>query len=265
MSRDWLAEIVQNKRGEIAERIAAVSVANLKAACAKVQDRPDFMSAVTGGRMGLIAEVKRRSPSAGAIREPFDPAAIARAYEAAGAQAVSVLMDRVYFGGGEEDFQMVRAAIGLPMLYKEFVVDPWQIWHAASLGASAILLIAGVLNEEELRDMMEVCKEAGLAPLVEVHDELELNLALAAGAPCIGINNRNLKTFVTTLDTTYTLFKKVPAGCPVISESGIRTAEDVVGLQAAGIKGVLVGEHLLRQSDPGEAVNVLMGSAWACS
>ncbi len=208
--------------------------------------------------MGLIAEVKRRSPSAGTIRDPFDPVAIARAYEAAGAQALSVLMDAKYFGGGEADFRSVREAVALPMLYKEFVVDPWQIAHAAALGASAVLLIAGAVETAQLRDLSAATRAAGLEPLVEVHDGTDLDLALAAGADLVGINNRDLRTFATTIETTLRLAARVPAGVTRVSESGIRGADDVARLRAAGVHAILVGEHLLRQADLGAAVRELM-------
>jgi indole-3-glycerol phosphate synthase len=209
--------------------------------------------------MGLIAEVKHRSPSAGVIRDPFVPADIARAYERAGAQAVSVLMDEPYFGGGEAHFREVRAAVKLPMLYKEFVVEAWQVWHARVLGASAVLLIAAALEDNELRSLMQVAAEAELEVLLEVHDSVELDRAFGLGATLIGINNRNLKTFETRLEHTLDLMPKVPESVTLISESGIRGAEDVARLQGAGVAGVLVGEHILRQTDLESAVRELMG------
>jgi indole-3-glycerol phosphate synthase len=199
--------------------------------------------------VGLIAEVKRKSPSAGAIREPFDPPAIARAYAGGGAQALSVLIDRPYFGGGPEDFAAVRAAVGLPLLYKEFVLDPWQVWHAASLGASAVLLIVAALPPDEL---------AELAAAITA----EAQIAVDAGAAVIGINNRNLKTFVTSLETTERVRAVIPSDRLVISESGIRAAADVVRVGRAGARGVLVGEHLLRKDDLAAAVRGLMEDAW---
>lgn len=221
--------------------------------------RPDFISALRSTPMGLIAEVKRRSPSAGLIRDPFDPAEIAKEYEANGASAVSCLMDNKYFGGGAADFSVVRNAIELPMLYKEFVIDPWQISHAKVMGASAVLLIVGALTDAELLSFIEAIRAVDLQPLVEVHDRKEMQRAVDAGADCIGINNRNLKTFVTTLDTTYELKEMAPPECTLVSESGIKTPEDVEALKAAGAHAILVGESLLRESSPGQAARNLLG------
>lgn len=256
-----LDEIVADKREEIAQRRRETPIEALREAAASRLAPPAFADALRAAPIGLIAEVKRRSPSAGAIRDPFDPPRIAAAYEAGGAQAVSVLMDAKYFGGGEEDFRVVREAVRLPMLYKEFVVDPWQAWHAASLGASAALLIAGVLDEDELRAFRGELAEAGMEALVEVHNAEQMAMSAAAGATCIGINNRDLRTFNVSLDTTLEVAAGAPEGCTLISESGIRGAADVARLRAAGIHGVLVGEHLLRKPDLESAVRELMGTA----
>jgi len=172
---------------------------------------------------------------------------------------VSVLLDEVFFGGGEQDFRAVRAAISLPLLYKEFVVDEWQIAHAAALGASAVLLIVAALEDAALRDFRAAANTLGLEALVEVHEEHELDRALKAGATLIGINNRNLRTFQTNLETTLRLAPRVPPDVTLVSESGIRTADDVRRLQAAGAHAILVGEHLLRQPDIVRAVRQLMG------
>ena len=256
-----LDEIVAHKREEIAQRKSEQPVEALREAAAARAAPPDFVAALRAAPVGLIAEVKRRSPSAGVIRHPFDPPGIARSYAAAGAQAVSVLMDGPYFGGGEDDFAAVRAAVELPLLYTEFVVDPWQVWHAAALGASAALLIAGVLDEAALRTFREELEAAGLAALVEVHDEPQMALAVASGATCIGINNRDLRTFSVSLETSLRVAAGAPDGCTLISESGIRGPDDVARLREAGLHGVLVGEHLLRASDLEAAVRDLMGTA----
>jgi indole-3-glycerol phosphate synthase len=219
----------------------------------------DFIAALKSTPVGLIAEVKRKSPSAGPIREPFDPAAIARAYEAAGAQAVSCLMDSKYFGGGEAQWTAVRAATKLPMLYKEFVIDPRQIFHAEALGASAVLLIVAALDDVTLKKFIRLIEASGMTALVEVHTEEAMKRAVAAGADCIGINNRNLKTFETKLETTLKLRELAPKGCTLISESGIRAADDVKTLREAGVDAILVGESLLRQPDLEAAVRNLMG------
>jgi len=253
-----LDDILADKRVEIERRKALQPTAKLRVLAWASPFAPDFSAALRAAPVGLIAEVKRRSPSAGDIRRPFDPAAIARAYEAAGAQAISCLMDAKYFGGGDEQFQAVRAAVKLPVLYKEFVVDEWQIWHARVLGASAVLLIAAALDDAELKHLLNLCQQAGLAALLEVHDAGEMRRAAASGAQLIGINNRNLKTFQTTLETTFQLKQLAPPGALLVSESGIQTADDVRRLRAAGIGAVLVGESLLRQPDLQEAVRRLM-------
>ncbi|HBA86255.1 MAG TPA: indole-3-glycerol phosphate synthase TrpC [Verrucomicrobia bacterium] len=252
-----LEQIVADKRLEIAARKVQQPAEDLKPA-GGFPNGDDFIRALRSVPIGLIAEVKRRSPSAGAIREPFDPSEIARIYEHAGAQALSVLVDEKYFGGGEAPFRSVRSAVRLPLLYKEFVVDAWQIRHAASLGAAAVLLIAAVLKEDELRAFMALARDAGLAALVEVHDEAEMRIAAELECPLIGINNRNLKNFHTTLEMTFRLSAGAPPGCTLVSESGIKTFGDIERLRAGGIQAVLVGESLLRQPDLLAAVTGLM-------
>jgi indole-3-glycerol phosphate synthase len=253
-----LDQIIENKRAEITERKRIYPLVELQAGLPEVTPRPDFREAIRSAPMGLVAEVKRRSPSAGLIRDPFDPVDIAISYAENRASAVSCLMDHKYFGGGDADFSAVRNAIDLPMLYKEFVVDSWQIIHAKVMGASSVLLIAGALSDGELESFMEETRSLGLLPLVEVHDREEMQRAIQAGADCIGINNRNLKTFTTTLETTYELAAMAPGGSTLISESGIKTPEDVVLLRQAGAHAILVGESLLRASDPGLAAAFLM-------
>jgi indole-3-glycerol phosphate synthase len=253
-----LEQIIADKRIEVAGRKQNLPMSELRKKIESAGDRPDFVEALRATPMGLIAEVKRRSPSAGMIRDPFDPVEIAQGYEANGASAVSCLMDHKYFGGGDDDFNAVRNAIGLPMLYKEFVVDPWQVAHAKTMGASAVLLIVGALADDELIALMKEIRSVGLQPLVEVHDREEMQRAIDAGSDCIGINNRNLKTFVTTLNTTFELATMAPEGCTLVSESGIKTPEDVVQLKEAGAHAILVGESLLRESSPGLAAAHLL-------
>lgn len=257
-----LDEIVAHKREEIEEFRLEQPVEDLAERARMRLAPPDFAQALRSRTPGLIAEVKRKSPSAGEIRAPFDAQGIGTAYQSAGAQAVSVLIDRKYFGGGEADFRAVRAAVNLPLLYKEFVVDDWQVWHAASLGASAILLIAAVLDREELERMLGLCAEARLTPLIEVHEEADLSKLWGLDAHCIGINNRDLHTFEVSIETTLRLREAAPAGCTVVSESGIRSADDVAKLKEAGVHAILVGEHLLRQPNLAEAVRDLMSKAW---
>lgn len=253
-----LDKIIADKFNEVRGRYAEIPLDELMAQAAQAADRPNFIESLRAVPIGVIAEVKRQSPSAGLIREPFDPAAIAQRYEACGARAVSCLMDHKYFGGGAEDFSIVRNAISIPMLYKEFVIDPWQIYHAKVMGASAVLLIVAALEQRTLVEYMKLVRELGLTPLVEVHTREEMEVAVACGCECIGINNRNLKTFVTSIDTTLELMGMAPEGVTLISESGIKSAADVHRLKAANIHGILVGESLLREEDPGVALQNLV-------
>lgn len=254
-----LEQILADKRAEVEVAKARLPMAQLQRQAEACPIRVRLSAALRHSRhgLGLIAEVKRRSPSAGVIREPFDPAAIAQTYQAAGAEGLSVLMDTKYFGGGESDFRAVRAAVELPLLYKEFVVDPWQAWHARLLGASAVLLIVGALPGEHLGAMLTAVRETGLEALVEVHDETEARRAVDAGAGFIGINNRDLKTFTTSLDVTERILPLLPKEATRISESGIRTVEDAARLHRLGVHGMLVGEHLLREPDIAASVKGL--------
>jgi indole-3-glycerol phosphate synthase len=199
------------------------------------------------------------------IREPFDPARIARDYEAAGAQAVSVLMDERFFGGGEDDFRSVREAVGLPLLYKEFVIDPWQVWHAASLGASAVLLLAAALDRPTLRALGATCRMAGVEPLVEVHTRRGVERGSHLWPCCMGVNSRNLRTFRIDLGRTLRLKPMIADSCTLIAESGIRSNRDIKRLHRAGVHAVLVGECLLRQPDLKQAVRDLMDGVWNSS
>ena len=212
------------------------------------------------GKLRVIAEVKRASPSAGILRENFDPAAIARAYETAGAAAVSVLTDEPFFQGHLDHLREAHAAVSLPLLRKEFVLDRYQLLEARLAGASAVLLIAEILPGNRLAELHRDAVELGLEVLVELHDAPELSRVLDAGARIVGINNRDLRTFQTRLEHTIDLRPQVPAGLIVVSESGIRTPADVARLRAAGIDAILVGETFLRAADPGQALRELMGS-----
>lgn len=258
---NWLDKIIENKRQEVAAWRLETPVEKLMVQSGELEDCPDFRETLTSKPIGLIAECKRRSPSAGVIRDPFEPAEIARAYEAGGAQALSVLIDQPFFGGGPGDFKAVREAVSLPLLYKEFVIDEWQVAHAASIGASAVLLIVAALSEEELVSLAEKIKELGMQALVEVHDEAEAEIAIRSNAEIIGINNRNLKTFETTLETTRRVMQGIPDDRMIISESGINKPEDVTALLGMGVHAILVGEHLLRKKDLVQAVKDLMGPA----
>lgn len=260
-----LKRIVEDKRREIERRRADWPLRELQETAMQSPSPPDFIASLRTKPIGLIAEVKRRSPSAGLIRRKFDPAEIAKAYADGGAQAISVLVDAPYFGGGDDDVRAVRGSVDLPILYKEFVIDPWQIWHARALGASAVLLIVAALEEPLLKELHAVAVQAGLTPLVEVHTPKEFEAALSLGARCIGVNNRNLKTFETTLETSLRLARLAPPGVLLVSESGIGSRRDVLRLREAGFHAVLVGESLLRKRDLVKAVGALMREAWSAA
>lgn len=209
--------------------------------------------------MALIAEAKKASPSKGVICHDFDPVAIARAYQKGGAQAISVLTDEDFFQGNIAYIPMVRQAVDLPVLRKDFIIHDIQIKQARGYGADAILLIAAILEKEQIKDYLSLAAELGMDSLVEVHDEEDLEKALAAGSDLIGINNRNLRDFTVTLDTTYRLRKIIPAEIPVVSESGIRTNDDISRLAEAHVTAVLVGETLMRNAGQSAALGDLMG------
>ncbi len=256
-----LDEIIAHKRVEVAAAKAERSADALeRAADAAVSPLRGFRAAVGEGEAPrVIAEVKRRSPSKGPIRPDLDPVDCARAYATGGAVAISVLTDHKYFGGELGYLGKIREDVDLPLLRKDFVIDPYQIDEARVAGADAVLLIVAALAREELEDLSRRARTRGLDILVEVHEESELETALAAGADLIGINNRNLHTFEVDLATTERLAPQIPAGVVVVAESGIFTSGDVRRLERAGAHAFLVGESLMRAPDVGEALVRLRG------
>jgi indole-3-glycerol phosphate synthase len=257
-----LACIVETKHAELARAKAEAPLADWLDTLADLPPTRDFAGALKrapGDAVRVIAEVKKASPSKGVIRADFDPVAIARAYAAAGAAAVSVLTDADYFQGSLQDLEAVRAAVDLPLLRKDFTIDPYHLYEARRHGADAVLLIAAVLDDAELARLLELADRLGLAALVEVHTEAELDRALEVGADLVGINNRDLATFDTTLETTYRLLKRLPEAVVRVSESGIATRDQVAELERAGLDAVLVGESLVRQADVGAALKALLG------
>lgn len=254
-----LKGIAARKRGEVAG-LRAWGAALRRQAEAAEAARP-LSSALKGETVKLLAEVKRRSPSAGWIREGADAAGMARVYEAAGASGVSVLTDEADFGGRLEDLRSVRSAVGVPVLRKDFVVDPVQVWEARSAGADAYLLIVAMLESGELEELFAVGRELGMEALVEVHDGRELERALKLEPPLVGINNRDLATFATDLGVTEALAAQVPAAVTLVGESGIHGPEEVERLGAAGVDAVLVGESLMRAADALSAAEALVGHA----
>jgi indole-3-glycerol phosphate synthase len=209
--------------------------------------------------LSLIAEVKRRSPSKGTLAEGVDPPAQARAYEEAGASAISVLADEKYFGGSLDDLRAVRAVVDIPVLCKDFILTPYQVYEARAAGADLLLLIVAALDDAELHQLSALTRSLGMAPLVEVHDQHDLARAIAADAALIGINNRDLTDFSVDLVTTEYLAPLVPDGVTLVSESGIATREDVERVKAAGAGVILVGETLMRSDDPGRTIRELLG------
>lgn len=253
-----LDEIVTTKRAEVARLESWASA--LEAQAREAPEPGDLAAALAGGdRVSLIAEVKRRSPGAGTIREPLNAAGLAASYEQAGAAAVSILTDETYFGGSLEDVRGARQAVEIPILRKDFVLHESQIFEARAAGADAVLLIVRILEGDRLGELRETAESLGMTALVEVHDAEELDRALGAGARVVGVNNRDLSTFETRLEVTLDLVERVPDEVVLVSESGIATSDDVARLGAAGVDGILVGEALLRNPDPGEAAGELVG------
>ena len=255
-----LDQIVAAKRDEVARAKAQTPEAALRAALADAPPPRDFYAALAAGPpIRLIAEVKRASPSRGLIRADFDPAAIAREYQRHGASCISVLTDGPYFQGSLDDLRQVRAAVALPVLRKDFVMDAYQVIEARAAGADAVLLIAECLDDLALRSLHDQIVALGMTPLVELYEPANLPRVLAAGARLVGVNNRNLRTFAVDLEHTLRLRPGVPADRTLVAESGIRCRADVERLQAAGVQAMLVGETLMARPDIGAAVDALLG------
>lgn len=261
--RDVLAEIVEHKKTEVAAAKGLCPLDALRGTPGKRGAARSFHAALKAEGLSLIAEIKKASPSGGLLRADFDPKAIAKIYEHAHAAALSVLTDEKYFQGKLDYLAEVRAAAALPLLRKDFIIDEYQVVEAARAGADAVLLIAACLNDSQLKGYRELAEREGLDALVEVHDEAELERALASGAKILGINNRNLKTLKTDLETTFRLLDKLDpktrAGLAVVSESGIKTHADIERLLHAGVDAVLIGETFMRAPDIGAKVRELLG------
>jgi indole-3-glycerol phosphate synthase len=257
----FLDKIVATKRVEV-EAMSDFSIAEAEKLISQLPPCLGFERALTLGKhrsMGLIAEVKKASPSKGLIRADFEPVGLAQAYERAGADCISVLTDVSYFQGSNDYLEAVRKAVNVPLLRKDFTIDPKQIYEARLLGADAILLIAAILTTEQMKQYLTLAKDLGLDALVEVHDREELERALELDTQMIGVNNRNLKTFVTDLRTTEELISYMPKGKTVVSESGISSVENMAYVEKVGAQAVLIGEHFMRQPVVEQAVHQLMG------
>ena len=259
-----LERILQVKRGEIAAARARVPMDEIEARARAASPARDFVGAlrakVAAGVPAVIAEIKKASPSKGLLRQNFDPAAIARSYEQAGAACMSVLTDREFFQGSADDLAKARNAAALPVLRKDFIVEPYQVYESRAMGADCILLIVACLARQDMQGLEALAREVGLAVLVEVHSAPELEAALTLRTPLIGVNNRDLRTFETRLETTLELLPRAGEGRIVVSESGIGSAEDVARLRRAGVQGFLVGESFMRAPDPGAALQNIFGS-----
>ena len=261
---DILERILARKREEINERQREHTLADLYAQAVEQSAPRGFTQSLSArikaGRAGVIAEVKKASPSKGLIREHFDPAAIAGSYEAGGAACLSVLTDRDFFQGAESDLVVARAACTLPVLRKDFMIDPWQVVESRAIGADCILLIVAALEQAQMVELAATAADLAMDVLVEVHDGAELDRALELAPALVGINNRDLRTFNTTLETTLALAPRVPGDTMLVTESGIHTVEDVTRMREAGINTFLVGEAFMRQEDPGAHLSLLFGT-----
>lgn len=250
-----LKQILERKQQEVSERRRKLPFAELENRAGSQPPARDFVAAIANrveaGQPAVIAEAKKASPSKGVIRANFDPAAIAASYQRGGAACLSVLTDIDFFQGSDAYLQAARAACKLPVLRKDFTIDPYQVVEARALGADCILLIAAALSDEQLDELNDVALQWGLDVLVEVHDRAELRRAEPLGNRLLGINNRDLNTFETTLETTLGLLDDVPEDCIVVAESGIHTRDDVASLRHHGVNAFLVGEAFMRAADPG--------------
>ncbi len=265
---DILEKILRHKAGEVASRSVARPQADLvreiEAGLPPTRGFADALVArVSAGEPAVIAEVKKASPSKGVIREDFDPAAIAGSYARGGAACLSVLTDEQFFQGHDDYLGRAREASGLPVLRKDFIVDPYQVYEARLIGADAILLIVAALDDARMQSLAELAAELSLDVLVEVHDRVELDRALALPCRLVGINNRNLRTFETSLDTTLSLLEAIPDDRLVVTESGIHEPADVARMRAHGVHAFLVGEAFMRADDPGEKLAALFGAGKA--
>ena len=257
-----LDQILTARRRQVAAIRARVPLERVQEAAERRYERRDFAGALAArARIGprIIAELKRSSPSAGSLREDYRPREIAQGYEAAGAAALSVLTEEQFFKGSVTDLIDARDATGLPVLRKDFILDEYQVYESVAAGADALLLIVAALPAPELEHLLNLSNQVGLAALVEAHTAAEVDRAVGLGAKIIGVNNRDLKTLEVTLETSLKLRERIPSNCIAVSESGIRTTQEVSRLQAAGYDAVLVGESLMRADDPGRALSELLG------
>jgi indole-3-glycerol phosphate synthase len=258
--RTILDRIVEARRASVAHRKRVLPDVALKIAAEKNEPARDFFGALArDGAFNVIAELKKASPSKGLLRENYAPAELAAALAGAGAAALSVLTEEEFFLGSLGDLKVAKKAAAVPILRKDFIVDPWQVWEARAAGADGFLLIVAILGDETLRELLELGRSLGMEPLVEVHSREETVRAIASSARIIGVNNRDLRDFNVRIETSLELISEIPEECVAVSESGLRTHEDLVRLRSAGFDAFLVGEHLMRYAEPGEPLRALIG------
>ena len=261
---DLLSAIVAATRTRVRDARARIPASVLESQVTSRQPPRGFRAALGEPGLRVIAECKRRSPSRGVLRASYDPVAIARGYERAGAAALSVLTEPTFFDGAIEHLEAVRDTVGLPILRKDFIVDPYQLLEARAAGADAVLLIVAALEDRDLRGLRDQARTLGLDVLVEVHDEEELARAIDAGTDLVGVNNRNLRTLAVDVDASYRLAPRIPPAVLAVAESGLRHREDLERLHAAGYRAFLVGERFMTAADPGAALRELVGTG-ACT
>ncbi|HXO00336.1 MAG TPA: indole-3-glycerol phosphate synthase TrpC [Candidatus Acidoferrales bacterium] len=258
-SKNILEQIVEARRESVAHRRRVLPEAALRMAVEKKVAPPrDFPSALTGPGIRIIAELKKASPSRGVIRSDFAPGSLAADLERAGAAALSVLTEEDFFSGSLADLKEASRVTKIPILRKDFILDPWQVWETRASGADSFLLIAAVLDDDIFRALLTLGRSLKMEPLVEVHSREELERVLSAGAQIIGVNNRDLQDFSVHLKTSLELVQAIPQECIAVSESGLRTREDLVRLNQAGFDAFLIGEHLMQQADPAQALRTLL-------
>jgi indole-3-glycerol phosphate synthase len=255
-----LDRIIEARRASIAHRKKSVPEAALHFGVKHALPVRDFGAALTRDSMNVIAELKKASPSRGLIRADFDPVVLAKGFEAAGAAALSVLTEEEFFQGDLKYMRDARAAVGLPVLRKDFIIDPWQVWEARATNADSFLLIVAALGDSLLAELLALGREIGMEPLVEVHTREELARALAAGARIVGVNNRDLRTLEVRIETSHELIEAIPEECIAVCESGLRSHDDLVRLRAAGYDAFLIGEYFMSEPDPGAALRSLLGA-----
>ncbi len=253
-----LDRILEARRIEVDHRKKVLPETALKYGVNAAPPVRDFAAALSRDAINILAELKPASPSLGIIRDPFDAPTLGKSLAVAGAAALSVLTEGEFFFGSLKNMRDARKEIALPVLRKDFIFDPWQVWESRANDADSFLLIVAALSDEQLRDLITLGRELGMDPLVEVHTREELDRALAAGARIVGINNRDLKTLTVRLETSLELIEHIPDSCLAVAESGLRSHDDLKILRAAGFDAFLIGEHLMRSPDPGEALRALL-------